>query len=169
MRAAVRGALAGAAVLALAACATATPYGPADGAGYGYREQRVEANRYIVTFEGNSATGAEAIENAALRRAADLTLQEGYDWFEVVGRGTELEPRRGGGSGVSVGVGGVSGSRGSSVGTSVGLSFPLGGSSGGGGSTSLEVRMGSGAPPEGASVYDAREVSRNLAMAGGPS
>ena len=153
----------------LAACTTPTPYGPAAGTRYGYREQPIEANRYMVTFEGNAATSAEEIENAALRRAADLTLQQGHDWFEVVGRGAEIEPRRSGGSGVSIGVGGVSGSRGSSVGTSVGLSLPLGGTASGGGSASLEILMGSGEPPAGPEVYDAREVSRNLAIAASPS
>ncbi|MFW2344234.1 MAG: CC0125/CC1285 family lipoprotein, partial [Brevundimonas mediterranea] len=42
--------------LALAACATATPYQPAgfNGERGGYAEQRVENNRYRVSFAGNS-------------------------------------------------------------------------------------------------------------------
>jgi hypothetical protein len=159
-------ALACLAALALAACATPTMYGPADANGYGYREQRIESDRFIVTFRGNTATPADAVGDAALRRAAELTLQEGYDWFEVVSNSTNLDPSYGrSGSGVSVGVGGVSGSRGSSVGTSVGMSFPLGGGSGGSATTSLEVRMGHGERPDRPSAYDAREVSRNLAAA----
>ena len=150
------------AVGALAACATATTYGPADANGYGYREQRVESDRYIVTFAGNLATNPDAVADAALRRAADLTLLQGYDWFEVVSRDTNVESR-GRGSGVSLGVGGVSGGGGSSVGTSVGLSLPLGGSSSGASATSVEVRLGRGERPDRPTAYDARAVSTNLA------
>ncbi len=148
---------------ALASCATPTEYGPAGANGYGYREQRIESDRYIVSFAGNAATNPDEVGDAALRRAAELTLQEGFDWFEVVSRTDDAGRRGGYGSGVSVGVGGVSGSRGSSVGTSVGLSFPLGGGSSGPTTTSLEVRMGEGERPDRASAYDASAVARNLA------
>jgi flavin-binding protein dodecin len=156
------------ATVALAACVTPTVFGPADSRGFGYREQRIEDDRFIVTFAGNSATSQDQVADAALRRAAELTLQEGYDWFEVVQRTDNVGggSRSYGGSGVSVGVGGVSGSRGSSVGTSVGLSFPLGGS-GVESTTSLEVRLGRGERPARASVYDAQAVARNLAAASG--
>jgi hypothetical protein len=151
--------------VALAACATPTPYGPTDGRGYGYREQRIEADRYVVTFSGNSATSANDVSDLALRRAADLALSQGFDWFEVVSRSDDVSSGRGGGSGLSVGIGGVSGGGNTSVGTSVGMSFPLGGGSGGAATTSLEVRMGRGERPDRATVYDAREVSNNLAAA----
>jgi hypothetical protein len=164
--------LARAAALALAAaslasCATPTVYGPAGADGYGYREQRIEADRFMVTFAGNSATSSELVGDAALRRAAELTLAEGFDWFEVVSRTDNVDAGRGGyGSGVSVGVGGVSGGGGSAIGTSVGLSFPLGGSSGGATTTTLEVVMGRGERPDRPSAYDADAVARNLAAAG---
>jgi flavin-binding protein dodecin len=150
----------------LASCATPTVYGPADARGYGFREQRIESDRFIVTFAGNSATPGEAVADAALRRAADLTLAEGHDWFEVVSRTDNVDSGRGSGSGVNVGVGGVSGGGRSSVGTSVGVSLPLGGGGGGGASsTSLEIRMGDGARPDRVTAYDARAVARNLAGA----
>lgn len=152
---------AGLAAAALASCATPTSYAPADAGGYGYREQRVENDRYIVTFTGNSATDPQAVGDAALKRAADLTLEQGYDWFEVVSRSDGVGPASSG-SGVSVGVGGVSGSRGSAVGTSVGLSFPIGGGAGGASTTSLEIRMGHGERPAEANAYDAAEVARNV-------
>jgi hypothetical protein len=151
---------------ALASCATPTLYAPADARGYGYREQRVESDRFIVTFAGNAATNSEAVADAALRRAADLTIAEGYDWFEVVSRNDSMGGGRGSGTGVSVGVGGVAGGGRSSVGTSVGLSFPLGGNSGGGASTTaLEIRMGHGERPDRVTAYDAQAVARNLAGA----
>ncbi len=161
--------VAGLAAFALASCATPTPYGPAQVNGYGFREQRVESNRYIVTYSGNSATPQDAVGDAALRRAADLTLQEQYEWFEVVSRSDDQAMRRGG-SGLSVGVGGASGGGGSSIGTSVGLSFPLGGGGGGGASsTQLEILMGRGERPARPTVYDALAVSTNLAAAAAAS
>ena len=47
-----------AAGIALAACATATPYQPAgfNGQRGGYAEQRLENNRFRVSFSGNSVT-----------------------------------------------------------------------------------------------------------------
>ena len=74
----------------LAACATATPYGPASGArGYGFAEQRIEEGRYRITFRGNSSTARETVENSLLYRAAELTVQEGFDYFVVEESDTE--------------------------------------------------------------------------------
>ena len=74
----------------LAACATATPYGPAElGGGYGFSEQRIEENRFRVTFRGNSLTNRETVENALLFRAAELPVEQGFDHFIVVENDTE--------------------------------------------------------------------------------
>lgn len=83
--------LAAAAMSALvAACATETPYGAAsEGRGYGFSEQRIEDNRYRITFRGNSLTDRETVENYLLYRAAEKTLQSGYDFFVMVSDDTE--------------------------------------------------------------------------------
>jgi hypothetical protein len=83
----------GAVALAAAACATQTPYGPRDQGGYGYSETRIEQNRFRVAFSGNSLTDQETVETYLLYRAAELTLDQGYDWFEIVDRGTESNRR----------------------------------------------------------------------------
>lgn len=87
--------VAAAAALALSACATATPYQPAgfNGQRGGYAEQRLEANRYRVAFAGNSVTTREQVEMALLLRAAELTVQDGYDWFSTVNRATDRDVR----------------------------------------------------------------------------
>lgn len=86
--------LAAAATLALSACVTATPYGPASPQSrYGYSEQRVDADRYRVTFAGNSVTSREQVEMALLLRAAEVTTQSGYDWFATVNRATDRDVR----------------------------------------------------------------------------
>ncbi len=49
------------ALLVLAACATEpTVYGPSSGGGMGYREQRIENERYRVTFRANRRAARRA-------------------------------------------------------------------------------------------------------------
>jgi len=86
--------LATVAALTLSACATATPYAPAGpDSRYGYSEQRVDADRYRVSFAGNSVTSREQVEMALLLRAAEVTSQNGYDWFATVNRATDRDVR----------------------------------------------------------------------------
>lgn len=81
----------------LAACETATPYEPAppgqDHTGYGYRDYKVDNTHWRVTFAGNSLTSRETVEKYLLYRAAELTVQQGYDWFEAADRHTERNTR----------------------------------------------------------------------------
>lgn len=74
---------------ALGACVTATPYQPAPPRGFGYAEERLDQNRYRVTFRGNAQTTRETVEDYLLYRAAELTLQNSFSHFLVVGRDTE--------------------------------------------------------------------------------
>lgn len=80
----------------LAGCVTATPYQPAapgrSSAG-GYSEVRIEGDRWRVNFAGNSMTARETVEGYLLYRAAELTVQQGYDWFEIVDRNTQSHVR----------------------------------------------------------------------------
>jgi len=81
-------------VLALmaSACTTPTPYQPLPSAGSergGYSDQRLEENRFRVTFTGNSMTSRETVETYLLYRAAELTIANGYDWFVMADRATE--------------------------------------------------------------------------------
>jgi hypothetical protein len=80
----------------LAACATPTPYQPnipGQAASGGYSEVQIEPDRWRVSFRGNSLTSRETVEGYLLFRAAELTLQQGYDWFEIVDRHTERDAR----------------------------------------------------------------------------
>ncbi len=105
----------------LAACATApTPYQAVNDEG-GYTDQQLESDRYRVKFEGNEATPRETVEDFALYRAAELTLQTGNDYFKVVSK--EVEPIIGSVRGVSPGIGiGIGGGN-----VGFGLSTALGG------------------------------------------
>jgi hypothetical protein len=80
----------------LGACATPTPYQPytkGTTTSGGFSEQRLESNRFRVTFAGNSLTTRETVEGYLLYRAADLTIQNGYDWFALVDRNTDRKTR----------------------------------------------------------------------------
>lgn len=83
-------------LITLSACATATPYQPnlpGQAASGGYSEQRIETNRFRVTFSGNSLTSREKVESYLLFRAAELTVAQGYDWFAMADRKTDRQAR----------------------------------------------------------------------------
>lgn len=75
------------------ACATATPYQPSAQVGYGFQEQTIEPNRVRITFRGNTLTDRETVETYLLYRAAEITLQNGKDYFVVSSRDTEAHSR----------------------------------------------------------------------------
>jgi hypothetical protein len=75
---------------ALAGCMTATPYQPATASSrMGYWDEQIESNRFRVSFAGNSLTARETVERYLLYRAAELTVQRGFDHFILVDRNTE--------------------------------------------------------------------------------
>lgn len=78
--------------LALAACATTTPYQPLQ-KGEGYAEQKIESNRYRITFNGNIQTSKQTVENFMLYRAAEVTLANGNDYFVVADQATNGDTR----------------------------------------------------------------------------
>jgi hypothetical protein len=78
----------------LAACATATPYQASMGqAGYGFTEQAIESNRLRITFRGNTLTDRDTVETYLLYRAAELTVERGFDHFIIADRGTDADRR----------------------------------------------------------------------------
>ena len=73
----VAAALACGALFGLAGCETATPYQPLNTANRdagGYSDHQIEANRFQVSFSGNSVTSRETVERYLLYRSAELTL-----------------------------------------------------------------------------------------------
>ncbi|MEE2565306.1 CC0125/CC1285 family lipoprotein [Hyphobacterium marinum] len=87
--------VAGAALIALAACASPTPYQQAGTpGGYGFEQSQIEYDRYRISFSGNSLTDRDTVETYLLYRAAELTLENGYDYFWVTERATDEDTRR---------------------------------------------------------------------------
>lgn len=164
--------------LGLVACATPTPYQPAaptpsaTGYNYGYRDLKIDDTHWRVTFSGNSLTSRETVEKYLLYRAAELTKQQGFDWFQATDRATDKQtsfyggdPYYGWGWGPRWSFGGPWGWR---------AWGPWGGPGWPGGldmqqvdrfEASAEIDMGHGATPEGRRAFNAAEVIQNL----GPS
>lgn len=86
----------GAATLLTSACATESTYHPAVGRGFeraGYSDRQIEANRFMVSFSGNSYTARDTVEKYLLYRAAELTVQHGGDYFIFADRGLDKKTR----------------------------------------------------------------------------
>jgi hypothetical protein len=75
-------------VCLLSGCATA--YQP-DGASGGYSERRLNDNVEQVSFRGNMFSTPETLQSYLLRRCAEVTVQNGYNYFVVVNTGTPSE------------------------------------------------------------------------------
>lgn len=142
--------------LSMAACTTTpTVYGPAPTVeDTGYRSTRIETDRYRVSFRANADLKGPQVEDMALRRAAELAVADGYQWFRVVNRSTDQIGGRNKG-GTSVGIGGSSGSYGSGVG--VGIGFDLSPDTRRY-ETTMEILLGKGAKPDDANAYDAQAI-----------
>ncbi len=151
-------------LLALTACTSQPIYSPATRAdGPGYSETKLTDTRYRVSFVGQASTSSNKVKNLALLRAAELTLLNEYEWFQIVdretiGRSRNTEPR------ISIGV--ATGCHpfgcrviGSRWYTGVRLDseryvdrYQ----------TSMEIILGKGEPDDPTKVYDARELENNL-------
>jgi len=89
-------ALLASAMLVMAGCATETAYRPATGSGFeraGYSDRMIEPNRFMVSFAGNSYTSRDTVERYLLYRSAELTVQQGYDYFILSDRNTDKRTR----------------------------------------------------------------------------
>jgi len=65
----------------LASCATSYHRKSFTG---GYSELQIEKNIFQVSFKGNSRTSVERSVDFTLLRSAELTLQNGYDYFVII-------------------------------------------------------------------------------------
>lgn len=73
--------------LTLGACASSPKYVAADSADdYGHYSRQISENRYRVNFNGERSANLQDTRDFALLRAAELTLAEGNDWFQIIDR-----------------------------------------------------------------------------------
>ena len=147
------------ALVLVAACASTSSYGPAAKSGaMGYESLQIEADRFRVSYTDSDPARAR---DRALLRAAEVTMEQGRDWFEITNSYASDESAGPSGPRSSVSIGGSSGSYGSGMGVGVGIGLPLGGS-GAKVTEVLEILIGSGDKPDRPDVYDARSVDINL-------
>lgn len=52
----------------------------------GYSDLQLSGDTFQVTFQGNGYTSRERVTDLLLLRAAELTVEQGYAYFIVVGR-----------------------------------------------------------------------------------
>jgi hypothetical protein len=82
------------ATIALAGCQSGPVYAPqSSSTSAGYSDKQLAANRYRVSFHGDSATRREIVEDFLLRRAAEVTQAAGYAWFIFDQRDTKARTR----------------------------------------------------------------------------
>ena len=77
------------AAFAAAACATGTDYAPrTPGGEVGYTDLQLAPNRFRVNFSGSYLSTRDDVERYLLRRAAEITLVNGYTHFVMQTRET---------------------------------------------------------------------------------
>lgn len=141
-------------VFVVTACAGQPAYRAAERGGFGYSERQITEEQYRVNFKARGDNIGMAVDYAMLR-AAEITLERGYDWFRVTNRETFVDRER------------VSSSH---VGFGMGYPGPftryhLGMTLGDGRSeveVNLEIRLGRGPVPDDENVFKASEVFENL-------
>src|SRR6266550_1234187 len=92
----VASAVSAAAILMLAGCTTMTATVPAyrpqaSDKGAGYADEQIDATRYRVSFSGDTKTTRAQVEDYLLRRAAEITVRAGYNYFVFDNRTIETD------------------------------------------------------------------------------
>lgn len=159
--------------LLLAGCVSSqAPYAPATDVGeVGYSESQLSNDRYRVSYTGKANTSLELVQDYALLRAAELSVAQNYDWFEVVDRTAipRLEEENSARAAVELSTGTAAQTRCGLIGcttTQTSPNFPR---------TSMdfpaqrehfvasiEILMGNGEHERSADIYQAREVIASI-------
>ena len=158
-------------ILLLQSCATTSPYQPVISRGFGYSETPLNDLQYRIDFKGWDMNQGKAV-NYAMLRAAEFTLEKGYDWFEVIDRTSDsTKSRISSGAGISIahhrtieqncGITGCR-SRMSNPHSGIGMGFDLGGKDLSEAEVLLEIKMGKGVKPDLNRVYSAAELLNNM-------
>ncbi len=143
----------------LTACASHTYYKPSDGessSSYGYRDQKLEETKYRVSFIGRNSTQRETTELYLLYRAAEIAVQNGYEYFVMAHQETEPKQQQQ----TSSFFGGMGFGRG---GTGLGLGYGVPAANTASNYQSVAfITLYKTKPPEPQVSYNAKEVIANL-------
>jgi hypothetical protein len=84
--------LAVSAAIGLGACASSPGFRAAPNAtAAGYSEQMLDSNHWRVRYTGTTRMSSADVQDYALMRAAQLTLEKGGQWFQVVSSDTDTD------------------------------------------------------------------------------
>lgn len=135
---------------------------------FGYTETKLTDTQYRIEFSGNRFTEESQINDYAMLRAAELTIQKGYDWFTILASKTDQESK----TRPQMAISSASGNK---VVRKCGLlgcsSYATADYSGfgiethevkGKISTSLQIAMGSGEALNPDSAFNAKELANNI-------
>lgn len=151
-----------AAALLAAGCASGpSAYGPKGTEKLGYESSKIQNDRFRVSY--TAKTEDEAIDYALLR-AAQLTVDNGDTWFEVINTGGTVRPRGKIGVKPSVGMNPNAILRGRLPRPNIGVNMGdvADAMKGPQATSTLEIVTGKGAKPAKPSAYDAQEVLLNI-------
>lgn len=59
----------------------------------GYKEKSLSSDTMLITYEGNGFSSSETAYHYAMKRAAEVTLQRGYHYFEVLSHRNFVETK----------------------------------------------------------------------------
>lgn len=134
----------------------------------GYTETRLTDSLYRIDFEGNRFTDKTRIKDYAMLRAAELTMQKGYDWFAILDSETNQETKTRPQTDMSAATGtrtvqkcGLLGCATYGSPSYSGLdieTYEVEGKV----STSLQISMGKGDANNPSSVFNAKELANNI-------
>lgn len=79
--------------LLITGCASQPDYREAEGSGFGYKETKLSDTQYRIHFKAKGSDKVKAMDYAMLR-AAEVTLNNEYDWFVVTHRETLVDNQR---------------------------------------------------------------------------
>jgi len=155
----------------LVACASQPAYRAAENGGYGYSHRELSQDQYRVQFRGRGDDAGRAMDYAMLR-ASELTLEKGYDWFDVASRDTLVNNQQSEPS-VSVSASSARYATVQDCGLLTCTTYQRPVPQYGAGVTTMgdsrstvevimEIRMGNGEPPSGQNTYDAQELYSRL-------
>jgi hypothetical protein len=113
----------------------------------GVKGEAITPNAYAITARGNAFTDSATIHKYVLMKAAELTLQNGLDWFEVVDSSNDSREQ-------SYAFGSITARRHSAFGSSFAGSVILPGQT-------IEVRAHKGqVPEENSYAFDTHSISQ---------
>jgi hypothetical protein len=72
-------------LIAVTSCATS--YRPSGSTSYGYKDKIIQEGIYTVSFHGDENTTKKSVDKMCLLRCAELTLEKGYKYFEIIDEG----------------------------------------------------------------------------------